>query len=89
MGVVWKVFGVVGSYVYGGGGVGDEVFKGGWVDIEVEQRGRKEGRKVGREFFRRIGLEYGGVEDGWKDVKRVVVVGVYGWYVYFYFYIFF
>lgn len=79
-GLAWKALGAVGSYVYGGSGAGDGVSKGGWVDDEAEKRGRKEGRKVGRELPRRIGLEHGGAEDGWKDVKRVVVVGVHGWF---------
>lgn len=69
----------MGSYVYGGAGAGNEVSGGGWVDDGTEKRGRKEGRKVGRELPRRLGLEHGGEEDGWKDVKRVVVVGVHGW----------
>lgn len=78
-GLAWKALGAVGSYVYGGAGAGNEVSGGGWVDDGTEKRGRKEGRKVGKELPRRLGLEHGGEEDGWKDVKRVVVVGVHGW----------
>ena len=50
-------------------------------DPEGETRGLKEGRDVGAGLPRRIGL--GGVgtrDDGWKNVHRVVVIGVHGWF---------
>ena len=50
---------------------------------DKETRGTKEGKGVGADLPRRDGL-YGSGEDedeGWKGVKRVVVVGVHGWYV--------
>ena len=68
-GLAWKALGAVGSYVYGGTEVGDET------------RGMREGRKVGMELPRRVGLEKGmGEDDGWKNVRRVAVVGVHGWF---------
>lgn len=56
------------SYVYGG------------LDKDTETRGKKEGRDVGADLPRRIGLHGGNADDGWKNVKRVVVVGVHGWF---------
>lgn len=44
-----------------------------------ETRGTKEGRDVGGDLPRKIGLDGGDPDEGWKHVKRVVVVGVHGW----------
>jgi len=69
-GLAWKALGAVGSYVYGGADSGEET------------RGMKEGRKVGMELPRKTGLEAkgAGADDGWKNVRRVAVVGVHGWF---------
>nr|XP_031858309.1 uncharacterized protein CI109_006280 [Kwoniella shandongensis]KAA5525381.1 hypothetical protein CI109_006280 [Kwoniella shandongensis] len=77
-GLAWKALGAVGSYVYG-----DSTPKPtpeSILEDEKETRGRKEGRKVGAELPRRIGLGIGTPDDGWKQVRRVVVVGVHGWF---------
>ena len=68
--MAWKALGAVGSYVYGGAESADET------------RGMKEGRKVGLELPRRVGLEGKGAgpDDGWKNVRRVAVIGVHGWF---------
>lgn len=50
------------------------------VDPPEEKRGKKAGRDVGANLPRRVGLGGGSPEDGWKDVRRVVVVGVHGWF---------
>ncbi|KAK4684890.1 hypothetical protein P7C73_g5274, partial [Tremellales sp. Uapishka_1] len=68
-GLAWKALGAVGSYYYGAGG--DAAEKAG----ETETRGRKEGRGVGAELPRRLAGD-----EGWRTVKRVVVVGVHGWF---------
>lgn len=50
------------------------------VDPPEEKRGKKEGRDVGANLPRRIGLGGGSPDDGWRDVRRVVVIGVHGWF---------
>lgn len=50
------------------------------VDPPEEKRGKKAGRDVGANLPRRVGLGGGSPEDGWKDVRRVVVIGVHGWF---------
>jgi hypothetical protein len=47
-----------------------------------ETRGRKEGKHIGHDLPRRIGLAGEHADEGWMNVKRVVVVGVHGWLVY-------
>ena len=70
--LAWKAIGAVGSYVYG---AGDDVKEG---------KGMREGRRVGSGLPRKVGLGEAkgglGPDDGWKHVKRVVVVGVHGWF---------
>jgi hypothetical protein len=59
------------SYVYGSAN----------KDPVGETRGLKEGRDVGSNLPRRVGLGGdGSPDDGWKNVRRVVVVGVHGWF---------
>lgn len=77
-GLAWRAFGAVGSYVYPGSTQETK------PEVKVEgdpkeTRGRKEGRRIGSNLPRRIGMDGGHVDDGWKNVKRVVVVGVHGW----------
>lgn len=77
-GLAWRAFGAVGSYVLPGSTQETK------TEVKVEgdpkeTRGRKEGRKIGSNLPRRIGMDGGHVDDGWKNVKRVVVVGVHGW----------
>ncbi|OCF34418.1 hypothetical protein I316_03932 [Kwoniella heveanensis BCC8398] len=79
-GLAWKALGAVGSYVYGGVSDSQKVTSDTIHEDEKETRGRKEGRRVGAELPRRIGLGAGSPDDGWKHVKRVVVVGVHGWF---------
>ncbi|GMK56231.1 hypothetical protein CspeluHIS016_0300710 [Cutaneotrichosporon spelunceum] len=50
------------------------------VDPPNETRGKKAGRDVGANLPRRIGLGTGSPDDGWRDVERVVVIGVHGWF---------
>jgi len=74
-GLAWRALGAVGSYVY----PGQEK-----VEVKVEgdpkeTRGRKEGRDIGTDLPRRIGLAGEDLDDGWRNVKRIVVVGVHGW----------
>lgn len=75
-GLAWRAIAAAGTYVYGGHPAPgpDSV-----PENDKEARGRKEGRKVGGELPRRVGLGHGAVDDGWKHVKRVAVVGVHGW----------
>ena len=79
-GLAWKAFGAVGGYVYGG--VSESALPGleSQTGNEKEMRGRKDGRRVGGNLPRRIGLQSGLQDDGWKGVRRVVVVGVHGWF---------
>ncbi|WWC95600.1 hypothetical protein V866_002465 [Kwoniella sp. B9012] len=79
-GLAWKALGAVGSYVYGSGEGKHKVTPLTILENETEPRGRKEGRNVGSDLPRRIGLGSGTPDDGWRDVKRVVVVGVHGWF---------
>ncbi|WVF68309.1 hypothetical protein IAT40_003074 [Kwoniella sp. CBS 6097] len=79
-GLAWKALGAVGSYVYGGTHDSQKVTSETIHEDEKETRGRKEGRQVGADLPRRIGLGAGTPDDGWKHVKRVVVVGVHGWF---------
>ena len=75
-GLAWRALGAVGSYVYPGQEKVEE-------KVEVgpkETRGLKEGREIGTDLPRRIGLGGEDPDDGWKNVKRVVVVGVHGWF---------
>lgn len=66
----WRAFGAVSSYV-----VGDK------TESPEETRGKKEGRDVGSDLPRRIGLlGTGSPDDGWKNVKRIAVIGVHGWF---------
>lgn len=59
------------SYVYGNTN----------KDPVGETRGLKAGRDVGANLPRRIGLGgSGSPDDGWKNVHRVVVIGVHGWF---------
>jgi hypothetical protein len=74
-GLAWRALGAVGSYVYPGQEKVEEK-----VDVgPKETRGLKEGREIGTDLPRRIGLGGEDPDDGWKNVKRVVVVGVHGW----------
>ena len=78
-GLAWRAFGAVGSYVYPGASQEAK------PEIKVEgdpneTRGRKEGRKIGSDLPRKIGMGGDNADDGWKHVKRVVVVGVHGWF---------
>ena len=70
--LAWKAIGAVGSYVYG---PNDDVKEG---------KGMREGRRVGSGLPRKVGVGEAkggpGPDDGWKHVKRVVVVGVHGWF---------
>ncbi|CAK9782924.1 hypothetical protein CC85DRAFT_329427 [Cutaneotrichosporon oleaginosum] len=50
------------------------------VDPPHEKRGKKAGRDIGANLPRRIGLGGGSPDDGWRDVERVVVIGVHGWF---------
>ncbi|ODO10337.1 hypothetical protein I350_02566, partial [Cryptococcus amylolentus CBS 6273] len=77
-GYAWKVFGAVGSYVYGE--APPKTTSESLNEDEGETRGRGEGRKVGGDLPRRVGLGVGGAHDGWKNVRRVVVAGVHGWF---------
>lgn len=75
-GLAWRALGAVGSYVYPGQEKVEEK-----VDARPkETRGLKEGREIGTDLPRRIGLGGEDPDDGWKNVKRVVVVGVHGWF---------
>jgi hypothetical protein len=75
-GLAWRALGAVGSYVYPGQEKMEEK-----VDVgPKETRGLKEGREIGTDLPRRIGLGGEDPDDGWKNVKRVVVVGVHGWF---------
>ncbi|KAL1412606.1 hypothetical protein Q8F55_000353 [Vanrija albida] len=66
----WRAFGAVSSYV-----IGDK------TEPPEETRGKKEGRDVGRDLPRRVGLlGTGSPDDGWKNVKRIAVIGVHGWF---------
>ena len=67
-GLAWKALGAVGGYVYGS----DEK--------KVMPEEGTETRGVGADLPRRIGLGTAQDDEGWKDVKRVVVVGVHGWF---------
>ena len=66
----------MGSYVYGSE---DKHLTVGGGDV----RGMKEGRKVGADSPRKVGLGGGlggeRMDQGWRSVKRVAVVGVHGW----------
>ncbi|WVQ74730.1 hypothetical protein IAR50_004334 [Cryptococcus sp. DSM 104548] len=77
-GYAWKALGAVGNYMYGEAPpkATSESIK----EDAAEVRGRAEGRHVGGDLPRRVGLGVGGPDDGWKDVRRVVVVGVHGWF---------
>lgn len=80
-GLAWKALSAVGGYVYGGGSqAAQPATEEGLVEDEKGLRGRKEGRGVGAELPRRMGLGGGSQDDGWKGVRRVVVVGVHGWF---------
>lgn len=78
--LAWRALSVAGSYVYAG-----DKSKGKEKAVEVEDeskketRGLKEGRSVGGDLPRRIGLGGGDADEGWRNVRRVVVVGVHGW----------
>jgi hypothetical protein len=74
-GLAWRALGAVGSYVYPGQEKVQEKSDVG----PKETRGLKEGREIGTDLPRRIGLGGEDPDDGWKNVKRVVVVGVHGW----------
>lgn len=79
-GLAWRALSVAGSYVYPGiaeKGKGKD--QGKELEKEKETRGRKEGRNVGADLPRRIGLGGEDPDAEWKGVKRVVVVGVHGW----------
>ncbi|WVQ84854.1 hypothetical protein IAT38_007011 [Cryptococcus sp. DSM 104549] len=77
-GFAWRALGAVGSYVYGD--TAPKPTPESIPEDATETRGRKEGRTIGRELPRRIGLGAGTPDDGWKTVRRVVVVGVHGWF---------
>ncbi|WRT69904.1 uncharacterized protein IL334_006895 [Kwoniella shivajii] len=79
-GLAWKALGAVGSYVYGGAEIAQKTTSETLTEDECEVRGRKEGRNVGSDMPRRIGLGSGTPDDGWRDVRRVVVIGVHGWF---------
>ncbi|WVO14941.1 hypothetical protein L204_102582 [Cryptococcus depauperatus] len=75
--LAWKALSSISNYMY------SDQAKATFTSIEEnepETRGKKEGRNVGADLPRRIGLVNGDREDGWKNVKRVVVVGVHGWF---------
>ncbi|RSH93126.1 hypothetical protein EHS25_007479 [Saitozyma podzolica] len=76
-GLAWRAIAAAGTYVYGGHPAPgpDSV-----PENDKEVRERKDGRRVGGELPRRVGLGHGAVDDGWKHVKRVAVVGVHGWF---------
>lgn len=82
-GLAWKALSVAGSYVLPA--QADSAGKGTTTPTQQgaaegqETRGLKEGRMIGAELPRRIGLQGGSADDGWKHVRRVVVVGVHGW----------
>lgn len=76
-GYAWRALGAVGNYVYPGTPEAKPAQKA--VESVEETRGRKEGRHIGHDLPRRIGLAGEEPDDGWKNVKRVVVVGVHGW----------
>ncbi|RXK37481.1 hypothetical protein M231_05202 [Tremella mesenterica] len=77
-GLAWRALGAMGNYVY----TPRETPKAVPVSSELdkETRGRKQGRYVGGDLPRRMGLDGGDLDGGWKNVKRVVVVGVHGWF---------
>ncbi|BEI88761.1 uncharacterized protein CcaverHIS019_0201230 [Cutaneotrichosporon cavernicola] len=50
------------------------------ADPPDETRGKKAGRDIGATLPRRMGLGSGSSDDGWRDVERVVVIGVHGWF---------
>ena len=75
-GLAWRALGAVGSYVY----PGQEKVEQKVEVVNRETRGLKEGREIGTDLPRRIGLAGEDPDDGWKNVKRVVVVGVHGWF---------
>ncbi|ODN80175.1 hypothetical protein L198_07831 [Cryptococcus wingfieldii CBS 7118] len=77
-GYAWKALGAVGSYMYGE--APPKTTSESLKEDEGETRGRGEGRKVGGDLPRRVGLGVGGPDDGWKNVRRVVVIGVHGWF---------
>ena len=79
-GMAWKAIGAVGGYVYGGVSESALPASESQMGNEKESRGRKDGREVGGDLPRRIGLLSGSEDDGWKRVRRVVVVGVHGWF---------
>ena len=77
--LAWKALDVVGGYVYGPPETPRSTSSA-LTEDEKETRGQKEGRNVGPKLPRRIGLGSGSPDDGWKNVRRVVVVGVHGWF---------
>nr|XP_019009541.1 uncharacterized protein I206_06190 [Kwoniella pini CBS 10737]OCF48322.1 hypothetical protein I206_06190 [Kwoniella pini CBS 10737] len=79
-GLAWKALGAVGNYVYGADEINHKSVSQTLQEDDRETRGKKEGRSVGADLPRRIGLGSGTPDDGWKQVKRVVVVGVHGWF---------
>ncbi|WWC92594.1 uncharacterized protein L201_007553 [Kwoniella dendrophila CBS 6074] len=79
-GLAWKALGAVGNYVYGGSDLAQRITPDTLAEDEKEIRSRKEGSNVGNDLPRRIGLGSGTPDDGWRQVKRVVVVGVHGWF---------
>ena len=69
-GLAWRAIGAVGNYMYGDKGL-----------PEKESRGRHEGRGVGDALPRMVGLGSSGKsDDGWGEVRRVVIIGVHGWF---------
>ena len=76
-GMAWRALGAMGSYVL----PGKETPKEAKIpEAPKETRGQKEGRHVGADLPRRLGLDGLPPDDGWKNVTRVVVVGVHGWF---------
>lgn len=69
-GLAVRALGALGSYVYSGNSKPEP----------QETRGKKEGRDIGANLPRRVGLVSGSPDDGWRHVTRVVVVGVHGWF---------
>jgi len=76
-GLAWRALGAVGSYVYPGQ---EKIETKVQIPGPQETRGLEEGREIGLDLPRRIGLSGEDPDDGWKNVKRVVVVGVHGWF---------
>lgn len=64
-----RALGALGSYVYGG-----------HAESSEETRGKKEGRDIGADLPRKMSVVSSSPDDGWKYVRRVVVIGVHGWF---------